>query len=190
MLEVGCGTGLLTAHIAEVAAEVIAIDPSPELLKIAAARVKSPGVEFRCSSLASLESNGAFDAAVGSSVLHHLDLSEGLRALHSLLVPGGRLVFAEPNLLNPQVFLERALRFLPVFQYVSPDETAFVRWRLGDKLRRFGFEEARVRPFDWLHPAIPGVLIPVMSRVGGVLERCPGIRELSGSLLISARRSW
>jgi hypothetical protein len=82
------------------------------------------------------------------------------------------------------VFMERKFRFL--FPYVSPDETAFVRWKLKSDLQRLGFQEVEIRPFDWLHPAVPARLIPLASAIGGGLERIPLIREFSGSLFIKA----
>ena len=93
-------------------------------------------------------------------------------------------------MLNPQVFLERKLAFIrPLFWYVSPDETAFVRWSLRTLLETAGFHEVALKPFDWLHPAVPSSLIPTIDRVGHWLEEMPGLCEFSGSLLIYGRRA-
>ena len=132
--------------------------------------------------------DGPFDAVIGSSVLHHLELPAALEKMFALLRPGGVLSFAEPNLLNPQVCAERNLRFLPCFRYVSPDETAFVRWTLARTLRTIGFHHVRIEPFDWLHPATPRPLIPVVRGLGWTLERLPLAREFAGSLCIRAVR--
>jgi hypothetical protein len=75
-----------------------------------------------------------------------------------------------------------------MFDYVSADETAFVRWRLARKLRQIGFEDVRVKPFDWLHPRTPPGAIRTVERMGRAAERVPGLREFSGSLLIAAAR--
>jgi hypothetical protein len=89
-------------------------------------------------------------------------------------------------MLNPQVYLERRCRRL--FPYVSPDETAFVRWPFRRQLERIGFQNVAIVPFDWLHPATPRPLIGLVSTIGRVVERIPLAREFSGSLHISARR--
>ena len=89
-------------------------------------------------------------------------------------------------MLNPQVFMER--RFRRWFPYVSPDETAFVRNRLGRLLAETGFAEIAITPFDWLHPATPRPLVPVVEWIGRWLERIPGLRECAGSLLICCLR--
>ena len=107
--------------------------------------------------------------------------------IYELLKPGGRLAFAEPNMLNPQVFAERT--FMRHWsKYTSPDETAFVRWRLAKLLEKVGFSEIAITPFDWLHPFTPPKLIGVVRGLGGVIERLPGVREFSGSLVIRATR--
>jgi hypothetical protein len=122
-------------------------------------------------------------------VLHHLDLDAALDTAHLLLRPGGYLSFAEPNLLNPQVFLERRFASLPMFSYVSPDETAFVRWRLAGTLARHGYTDIRITPFDWLHPATPPWLIEPVRQLSRLLERTPLVRECAGSVAITCRRS-
>jgi len=91
-------------------------------------------------------------------------------------------------MLNPQVYLERRFHYLPMFSYTSPDETAFVRWRLADELRRAEFQEVSITPFDWLHPATPKPLVPLVRGIGAMIERIPLAREFSGSLHIRARR--
>lgn len=191
VLEIGCGTGNFTTHFAESGAEILAVDISPDLLERAQARgLSAERVRFACRRFEDCELDGPFDAVIGSSILHHLDLDVALRRIHALLRPGGFLSFAEPNLLNPQVLAERKLRgLLPgVFWYVSPDETAFVRWSLAKRLRATGFVEIRIVPFDWLHPRTPARLIPLVGAVGRTLEALPLLREFAGSLFIHARR--
>ena len=189
VLEIGCGTGLFTEMLAATGAGIVAVDISEDLLSKARGRGLDPGqVRFIGGRFEDMELYGPFDAVVGSSVLHHLDVRESLGRIHGLLRPGGRLAFAEPNLLNPQIFAERSFSFLPCFAHVSPDETAFVRWRMAAWLDRAGFEEVAVTPFDWLHPATPTVMIPKVQRLGRLLERLPGLAELAGSLWIRGRR--
>jgi len=189
VLEVGCGTGLFTEMFAATGASIVAVDISPELLDIAKRRpLPSERVSFIAKPFEECAVDGPFDAVIGSSVLHHLDLFRSLEKIQRLLNPGGILSFAEPNYLNPQVFLERKLRFLPLFAYTSPDETAFVRWLLARTLRSLGFIDISITPFDWLHPAIPKNLIKATQRIGSIIERTPLLREFSGSVYIRARR--
>lgn len=167
------------------------VDVSKDLLERARRRNLPPDrVRLIAARVEDLRLGELCDAAIGSSVLHHLELDQALANIHRLLKPGGVLSFAEPNMLNPQVFLERhpgpLRRF---FYYVSDDETAFVRWRLAACLERHGFEDVRITPFDWLHPRTPGFLIPIVLGTARLAEATPGLREFAGSLHIVARRT-
>ncbi len=187
VLEIGCGTGLFTEMFARSGARITAVDVSPDLLACARARNLPPEqVEFREMRFEDWPDGDAFDGILGSSVLHHLDIEQSIVVMFRLLKPGGRLGFAEPNYLNPQIFAER--RFRGCFPNVSPDETAFIRWSVASLLRRHGFASVRVTPFDFLHPAVSRSLIPAVSYMGRVVEHMPLLREFSGSLLISAAK--
>jgi SAM-dependent methyltransferase len=190
-LEIGCGTGMFTEMFARTGAQIVGVEISEALLEKARTRnLPTAQVQLFAKRFEDCDVDGPFDMVIGSSVLHHLDIEAALAKIYSLLKPGGWMSFAEPNMLNPQVFLERKLAFIrPLFWYVSPDETAFVRWSLRMLLERTGFQDVRIAPFDWLHPAVPPVLIAPVCRVGHWFERTPGLREFAGSLLICGRRA-
>lgn len=189
VLEIGCGTGNFTELFAGSGAAIVAVDISPELVAQARQRgLPEDQVTFIIKRFEECELDGPFDAIIGSSVLHHLDVADSVAKIHHLLKPGGIMSFAEPNMLNPQIFLERTLRFLPVFSYVSPDETAFVRFSLRQLLARRGFTQISITPFDWLHPATPAAWISLVLMGGRLLENAPLAREFAGSLHIAARR--
>lgn len=194
VLEIGCGTGMFTERFAAAGARIVAVDISPDLLaKALDRRLPADRIRFEQRRFENLELSDpaiqawaadGFDAIIGSSVLHHLDIPAAIETCTRLLVAGGRMAFAEPNLLNPQVWMER--NFRSWFPYVSQDETAIVRWPLRRQLERAGFSDIVITPFDWLHPATPESLMGVVGGVGRVFERVPGVREFAGSVLISA----
>ena len=189
LLEVGCGTGLFTAKFAASGASIVAVDLSPELLDLARHRGLPPDrVQFIEKNFEDCMVDGPFDAVIGSSVLHHLDLQRSIRKIYALLKPGGHLSFAEPNMLNPQVFAERAFRRL--FPQVSPDETAFVRTILRKQLESVGFQNISIVPFDWLHPATPETLITLVSRIGSVTEAVWPVREFQGRSGSPQQHPW
>ena len=189
VLEIGCGGGMFTEMFARSGAEIVAVDVSPDLLDKARRRgLPADRVRFIEADFEKMEWKDPFDAVIGSSVLHHLNLRRALIRIRELLKPGGCLAFAEPNLMNPQVFLERVFRFLPWFDHVSPDETAFVRWRLCAALEQAGFKDVSITPFDFLHPSTPPNAIAMVSKIGHALEKLPASREISGSLFIKGRR--
>ena len=185
IMEVGCGTGMFTEKFSKTGANILALDLAEDLLSIAKKRGLS-NVEFRLSPFEEITIESSFDAIIGSSVLHHLDMDIALSAIYRLLKPGGKLCFAEPNMLNPQVFIER--HFRTFFKYVSQDETAFVRYHLKQQLQNSGFSKINITPFDWLHPSVPPVLIDFVNSIGRLAEMTPFLREGSGSILIVAQK--
>jgi ubiquinone/menaquinone biosynthesis C-methylase UbiE len=190
-LELGCGTGVFLERVARCGAQVHGLDLSEDLLEKARARVAVlPNVVVdRGNAEASPYPDGHFDAVYGSSILHHLDLDAALAEAHRVLKPGGRVVFAEPNILNPQVLL--MFRFGPMKERfgVSPDEMAFSRFRARRALQRAGFADVRVEPFDFLHPSIPRAWVERGLALSRALERVPLLREIAGSMLMRARRA-
>jgi ubiquinone/menaquinone biosynthesis C-methylase UbiE len=186
VLELGCGTGYFTKEIVKTGVRLTAIDISPELIKIAKKEVnRADNVIFSIQNAYAMNyKNERFDAVVGSSVLHHLDVAQALRECFRVLKPCGVICFTEPNMLNPQIVLQKNIPFLKKRLGDSPDETAFFRWRIQRLLRQAGFEKTVVLPFDWLHPSVPQSLIPAVSRLGGFLEKFPFLREFSGSLFV------
>jgi 2-polyprenyl-3-methyl-5-hydroxy-6-metoxy-1,4-benzoquinol methylase len=178
---------MFTEMFAASGATILAVDISPELLDKARLRKLPAGqVTFLERRFEDCDVVGPFDAVIGSSILHHLDVDVAIRHIRRLLKPGGRLSFAEPNMLNPQVYLERRFSHLPMFSYTSPDETAFVRWDLARRLREAEFEAISITPFDWLHPSTPKPLIGIVQGSGRAVEHIPLLREFAGSLHIQA----
>lgn len=189
-LEVGCGTGIFSAQVhTESGASIVAIDVSLDLIRVAREKPGNGAVHFVVADAEALPFlAGAFDAAYGSSVLHHLDVDTTLSELRRVARPGGRIVFTEPNMLNPQIVLQKNIPALGRAVGDIPGETAFTRWPMRRMLRRLGFSDIRVEPFDFLHPLLPEAVVDLMDRVTRLLERVPLLREIGGSLLIVCRK--
>ena len=185
VLEVGCGTGLFTAELVKANNKIIAIDVSKDLIEIAQKRVGDK-VSFllRDAGKTSFPDN-YFDFIVGSSILHHLDAGPAIKEFYRILKPGGKFMFTEPNMLNPQIFLQKNIPFIKKLAGDSPDETAFFRWSIKKKLLIAGFGNVAAIPFDFMHPATPGFLLGYLERGFYLLEKIPLIREFAGSLIIS-----
>jgi len=184
ILEVGCGTGLQTCELAQKFHDIVAIDISPQLLAIAERRAPGPRYEVMDAHHPTF-SPCTFDAVLGVSILHHLEWETALQSYYDLLKPGGRVRFSEPNLLNPQIFLQKNIPILKRWAGDSPDEYAFTKWQIEGSLKRVGFRSIIVTPIEFLHPATPPRLIPLLSSLERVLENTP-IRHIGGSLLIEA----
>lgn len=189
VLEIGCGTGTFTQLFEKTGARIVAVDISGELLEIAKGLgLPSNKVRFIEGRFEESVLPGPFDSVVGSSILHHLELIPALKQVISLLKPGGKVAFAEPNFLNPQVFLTKNIPWLRKMLGESPDETAFWPWKIARTMKLAGFKGVQVIPFDWLHPAVPEAAISPIISLGATLERLPLIKFFSGSLCIKAHR--
>ncbi len=135
VLEIGCGTGAVTAQLASLGARVTALDQSPEMLEQARARLAGstpptagdPGatpptaddpktaVEWLERTAAEIDAfpEASFDAAVVSLCFSDMAASERafvLRELARLLRPGGVLAVADE--LKPRSGLARAAALL------------------------------------------------------------------------------
>jgi SAM-dependent methyltransferase len=95
VLDAGCGAGRLSAWLVEQGAEVVGIDASTEMIRLARKRV--PGASF---GVADLDEpldfdDDSFDLAVASLVMHYLrDWVPTLRELRRVLRPNGAFVLS------------------------------------------------------------------------------------------------
>lgn len=99
VLEVACGTGYWTRHLAPVAAALTATDLTPEPLALARERTGVQAVTFALADAYTLpESLGRFDAAFAGLWLSHVPrdrLPDFLAGLHARLEPGAVVVFLD-----------------------------------------------------------------------------------------------
>lgn len=91
ILDLGCGTGHLSARIAESGAEVVGVDVSGEM--IAQARETYPDCEFVQADARSFAVERSFDAVFSNAALHWISEQDAvLESVSDALVPGGRFV--------------------------------------------------------------------------------------------------
>jgi ubiquinone/menaquinone biosynthesis C-methylase UbiE len=99
VLEVACGTGYWTQFIAQSAAHVIAIDASPETMRIAKGRVPEGKVTFLVGDAYNLPPHvGKFSAAFAGFWFSHVPRAKRhafLHGLNALLMPGARVVLLD-----------------------------------------------------------------------------------------------
>ncbi len=113
VLELGCGAGYFTQELVRSGADIVAIDVSPELLEIARSNCSVPNVQFQIENAFALSYDDAvFDSVVGSSVLHHLEIEAALRDIYRVLKPKGTIYFTEPNMLNPQIAIQKNIPWI------------------------------------------------------------------------------
>src|ERR1041385_310164 len=105
ILDVGCGTGRLTAEIANSGAEAVGIDYSPTM--ISHARRAFPNLRFETQDACHMPYRGEFDAVFSNAALHWVQpANEAAAAMANALKPGGRLVVELGGQGNIRVLVE------------------------------------------------------------------------------------
>lgn len=102
VLDLGCGPGPLARAFASLAAEVVAVDPEPEMLRAARQAAGSLPIRFVQGSSYDLGPGfGRFHPAVMGRSFHWMDRADTLRRLDPLIDRGGAVVLfgdAHPDL--------------------------------------------------------------------------------------------
>lgn len=197
VLELGCSHGQWTRYLVDVlGCHAYGLDISELFVSMANERLKGDSnPSYACLDFmdegAVLErfEPQTFDAIVGNGVLHHFepDLDKALRLMYRLLKPGGRIVFIEPNLVNPYVYWIFSFGALRRLASLEPNEMAFTRWSIQRRLKQAGFLTAEIQCADFLLPGTPEWLVKPSIAIGTVLEKTP-LREIAQSVFLVARK--
>jgi 2-polyprenyl-3-methyl-5-hydroxy-6-metoxy-1,4-benzoquinol methylase len=198
ILEIGCGTGDISYLIAKKTSNpVLGTDLCTPFLEEARNKYTLDNLKYSLldfndpESIKNVVGNKKFDIILGNGILHHLyyHLDDALKNIHSLLNDNGKLIFLEPNILNPYCFLIFRFPYFRKIAKLDPEEMAFTKGFITGKLASAGFNNIKVEYKDFLIPGTPTSLIKLLITLGNIVEKIPVINKISQSIYITATKA-
>lgn len=106
LLDVGCGNGLISFHLASLGHETLGIDQDKKCIQQAQNSNSLSTLQFRHLAAEDVDFPERFDAIICSEVLEHVPEPKALLGqLRKLLKPGGLLIVTVPNGYGPRELL-------------------------------------------------------------------------------------
>lgn len=177
VLDLGCGAGQLSHHLATAgAAEVVAIDVSETMLRLARSERGHPRVTYRQQPIEELRfRDGRFDLIVSSLALHYVEDYRGLvRRIGSWLKPGGVLVYSTEH----PIYTAR----LPGEGWIADQNGKRVGWRIDnyfhEGLRKERWFVEGVRKYHRTMSTLLDGLLDAGLRIERVIEPAPTSERL------------
>lgn len=200
VLDVGCGTGVVTRDMAQRVSpggRAVGIDPHPEFLAIARDLAQNAGLEavaeFREGSALALPfSDGEFDAAVAATVLTHVPRGEAaIPEMARVVRRGGRVGIFDFD--SESVIVshpDRALtrRIMAAFSDQSSVDGWLVR-RLPALLSQAGLTDVAIRAFLPLEREPDGFYARMVERAADVATEAKAITESERETWLAALRA-
>ena len=193
ILEIGCGTGEIASFIAQkTKAKVLGTDICVPFIEEAKEKHKLSNLSFEILNFNNPETlhGEKFDYIIGNGILHHLyyNLDEALKNILFLLKENGKLIFLEPNLINPYCYLIFSYSYFRKKANLEPDEMAFNKSFIQEKLKKAGYINTNVVYKDFLLPIIPDLLIKPVIVLGDIAEKIPLVNKMAQSIFIVGQK--
>ncbi|WP_025784813.1 class I SAM-dependent methyltransferase [Sporosarcina sp. D27] len=161
ILDVACGTGILSVLLAERGADVTGIDLSEEMLAVAVSRANErfPSLKFSQQAMQRLDVSGRYDAAVIpidslNYLENELEVTQTFISIHDVLLPGGLLLFdVHSTFKTDELFMESPFTYVSdnisyIWETEEGEEPHSVQSELAFFVRE---EDGRYSRFDEVH---------------------------------------
>ncbi len=150
VLDVGAGTGIASAQLAQAGADVLAVEPDARMAAVAAGK----GIAVERSTFEQWDARGrTFDLITFGQSFHWVDPEVALPKLASLLKPGGRLVLMWNRITPSEAKRSRIEEISAEFGATTPASTSAnnAETALQTMLRNSDFDVERVEVSQELH---------------------------------------
>jgi trans-aconitate methyltransferase len=151
ILDIGCGSGQLTAKIKELGAQVMGIDSSSEM--IADASQKYPDIEFLVMDATNFEFTQPFDAVFSNAVLNWvLKKEQAIASMYRNLKSGGRMVVEFGGKGNIQTIVSQLRKTLTDYGCIDNAQAEIFYFpsigEYSSLLEKYGFRVTLAQHYD------------------------------------------
>jgi SAM-dependent methyltransferase len=185
VLEIGAGTGIATAALAERGMEIVALEPGPALAEVARRNLAEfDRVRVEIATFEEWEGEpGSFDAVVSATAFHWIDPAVKYAKSARLLKPGGHLAVLDYLHVagGDDAFFRKIQACYHRFMPGAPAEEPLLAWDMEPDLTELTasglFEVVEVRQSHELVPYSTAEYIDVLSTYSGHIALTDDLRE-------------
>jgi 2-polyprenyl-3-methyl-5-hydroxy-6-metoxy-1,4-benzoquinol methylase len=164
--DAGCGSGVIAAHLAKSAVEVVAFDTNPSAVAFGSASYGSSRLRFVLGPFERIVEAGPFDQIYCLEVLEHMyeeQAVETLRLFARSARPGAELFVTTPNRRSAWPLIESGLDRLGLVPTLQEAQhlNCFTRGSLRRALHTGGWAVDEIGTFNGLAPFAAGISEPV-----------------------------
>jgi 2-polyprenyl-3-methyl-5-hydroxy-6-metoxy-1,4-benzoquinol methylase len=187
--DAGCGSGVIAAHLAKTAADVVGFDSNPGAVAFASATYGSPRLRFVLGPFERIVDEGPFDQIYCLEVIEHLyeeQAIDTLREFANAAAPGAELLLTTPNVRSAWPLIEWTLDQLKLVPRLDEAQhlTLFSRRSLRRACTIAGWTVEEIGTFNGIAPLVA----PVSEGVALAFERIEfALRQVLPSNLLYCR---
>ena len=194
--EVGCGSGRQTIPMLKAGADVIAVDLSEDLLKLARRKVLAEPLPGRADFIVGTAENlplrdRSFDAGLVFGSLHHFsDPPTALMGVARTIKPGGQFYIMEPHNSPVRFVFDWMMRHWNLWKEEANDDPLFDKAKFQNWLSAGGFN-ARISYSTYLPPHLFYLIDRrrgerLLATTDAIFNAIPGLRRLGGVIIAEA----
>jgi cyclopropane fatty-acyl-phospholipid synthase-like methyltransferase len=170
--DAGCGSGVITAHLAETAAHVVGFDANADAVSFATSTYGSSKVQFVLGGFARITEFAPFDQIYCLEVLEHLYTEQAIETLEMFAraaTPDAELLITTPNARSLWPLIEWSLDRVGLVPQLHESQhlTLFSQTSLRQACEQAGWRIVDIGSFNGVAP----FLAPVSERLASAAER-------------------
>lgn len=177
VIDVGCGSGVISSFLGRSGAEVLGLDGNPRAIEFATGKFATDNVRFALGLVdESFHARWPADRIYCLEVIEHVYAHQAiqmLRVFHSLLVAGGKVFLTTPNYASAWPVIEYLMDSLTLAAPLRDHQHVqrYNRWKLRKLCIDAGFEVERIASYCFLAPWLAPLSWALAERLAGLEAR-------------------